>query len=671
MIARKIFASVILLINFTFNSSAKEKTVTVSDLEEKEYALDPNAEAVILEQRKKVYYEFLNQQSTFMVVTEYYKRIKIYKKEALPWGIHYIFLEKASGDDEEIASVKGKTYTLDNGKIVEYKLNKEGIFKENYSDRLDRIKLSLPNVTEGSIIEFSYKIRSPFFAYIRPTHLQESIPIKEMSLSFEIPEFYKFNTDLRQGDLTINLVKTSSADKITFQSTNRGSGFNTTRTNYSSHDVDFRLNNYDIKQMNIPAYKKEPFVDNVRNYTATLEFFLKAIQYPNSAPRNYAYTWTDVIKKNKDHSAFKGEAAKANYYKNDLEEILAKGGTEKQRAIRIYNFVKNKIRWNEIYSSKAYRGVTNAYKSNVGSSGQINTILYSMLKKADINVEPIFVISIKNTPSIFPNNYAFDYLIVEATLNDGEKILFDATDKNGAPNILPNRVIKGFAKKINAGNRTIDLDLRPKKPSNNTKMLVYSIDEDGVVTGSVKSSLDRYAAYINRNDADKDDEKRLENIKEYFSLEEVENYKRENFTEIDKKLKESFSFEEENLVTYTDDEIYFHPLLFFRKKENPLKQDKRAYPLDWGANLSRKFIVNVTIPENYEVASLPQEMAIALPNNKGVFTYAIKQLGNKIMVTAKEELNTGFFVAPEYPILKQFYKQLVDKQNEQIVLKKI
>ena len=644
------------------------KGVTLPELEEKVYAMEPNAKAAILSEHRDIRYEY-SEQEGFYIVTQVYQKIKIYDKDALHRGIRYIFLFKSGSADDDAYGIKGKTYTLENGKIKEYKLEKENIFKENFSTTQDRIKISFPKVTEGSILELSYRLQSPFYTYIRPIQIQKEIPIKELDVDVSIPEFYLFNTQLRRGELDIQVNRSSSSDQITFRETYRDING---RTSYSSHDVDYKMNEYNIHQENIGSYQNEPYVSNIMNYTPTLEFFLKSITYPNTAPESYAYTWADVLKRNYNHEAFKSEAAKSNYFKKDLTALSAKGGTDKEKLIRIFEFVKNRMRWNEEYTSKAYDGVIEAYKAEVGSSGQINTILYAMLKKAKFNVQPVFVCSRDHTLSIFPNYNAFDYLIVKVQLKTGEALLLDATDRNAIPDILPYRALMGMAKVLSPDkSRDLNLNLRPTEPSADQRMLKYIIDEEGYVSGNAKCRMKAYVAYQHRSQTPKETDKRTEEIQQATALEEILDYKRSGYENPYQEIEEEFAFDEELLTTPTGNEIYFHPLLFLRITENPFTLENRLFPIDFGSNVSKQYNATITIPDGYQVKSLPKTINIKLPEDKGVFLYNLQVIDNTILLNVKEELRTSFFAAHEQPLLKQFYKSIVEKQDEQIVLVRI
>ena len=116
--------------------------------------------------------------------------------------------------------------------------------------------------------------------------------------------------------------------------------------------------------------------------------------------------------------------------------------------------------------------------------------------------------------------------------------------------------------------------------------------------------------------------------------------------------------------------MYITPLFFLAKKENPFKLEKRLFPVDFGLPWKEKDNVNIQIPEGYKVESLPEPLAIGLPENKGVFKYQLTNVGNKIKVVSIFQINSSAISPTYYLALKEFYKKVVEKQTEKIVLVK-
>jgi len=105
-------------------------------------------------------------------------------------------------------------------------------------------------------------------------------------------------------------------------------------------------------------------------------------------------------------------------------------------------------------------------------------------------------------------------------------------------------------------------------------------------------------------------------------------------------------------------------------KENPFKQENREYPVDFVFPNQDRFNLSLTIPDGYVVETMPQATALAMPDNLGSFRYIISNNRNQIQLIYTEDINYAV-VGPEYyQALKDFYKEVINKQTEKIVLKK-
>ncbi len=652
-------------------SKEKREKVTIEQLKETSYPLESNAPAVILNESKEIQYVY-NQNEGFTIHTKFYRRIKIYKEDGLRWGTHNIHLFYGNSAQEKASNIKGVTYNLVDGKIETEKLSKKGIFEpENKNDHEKNQKITLPKVIVGSIIEYSYTKISPYYTYIPPIYFERRIPIANIDVNIEIPEFYTYQIQTR-GEYPIQINRNTKTSNAQFTSITRssGNGFTTVRSQSNFEKIDFLSNVYKVKQTNIPSLSDEPFVPFIWNYATTLEFYLKSIRYPNGPEKVYAYSWDDVLKKLTDRSSYKSEVSKSDYYKKDLSLLNLQPGNEKDNVLKIYEFIKKSIRWNKRYTSMAYRGVKKAYKDGVGSSGQINTILISALQHSGIKARPVFVISNKSRKSIFPNINAFDYAITEVTLSNNSKIYLDATQKSGIPNLLPKRVIQGSGKLLSNNKTAVPINLRIIKPSKVQSMLNYTINENGIAVGKLQERRGDYAALQRRNYLKKGNDQNIDFLKKHYNLNEITNYQNNGKDDPYQKVKESFEFEDADRITVVDNEIYVYPMLFLKKNDNPLKQESRKFPVDWEYPIEKSYIINISVPENYTIESIPENTTIGLPNNLGFFKFTTMTIGNSITIRVSEKLSKAFFPINEYKTLQEFYKILVEKQNEQIVLKK-
>ena len=128
------------------------------------------------------------------MITKVKTRIKIYKKEGYKWADQSQKYYIDGSSKENMRFSDAVTYNLVNGKIEKTKLKSDGDFDEKINKYWGRKKITLPNVKEGSIIEFEYTLQSPNVSTIDEWYFQEEIPVNYAEYTTKIPEYFNYNT---------------------------------------------------------------------------------------------------------------------------------------------------------------------------------------------------------------------------------------------------------------------------------------------------------------------------------------------------------------------------------------------------------------------------------------------------------------------------------------------
>ncbi len=199
--------------NYDFGKVSKE------ELEEKFNSLDTSANATYLFKNRKTYLKY-DQNLGFQLVTDIHERIKIYNQDGFGYATTQIELYKSGSDEEKVSSLKANTYNLVDGKIEDTKLDKNGIFKTELSKYHNETKFTMPNIKEGSVIEYKYTIVSPFYWNVDDFVFQHAIPVKKLEATFETPEYFNFKLNTK-GYLMVTPKVETKNDKITFRSNER------------------------------------------------------------------------------------------------------------------------------------------------------------------------------------------------------------------------------------------------------------------------------------------------------------------------------------------------------------------------------------------------------------------------------------------------------------------
>ena len=618
--------------------------VSVEELKETTHPSDSSAVAAVL-YKKGATNLVLNPDGSFMVRTEVETRIKIYKKEGLNYA-NFSVAYYVSGEKESVIFNEAVTYNLVNDKIEKIKIKKEGEFTEEINEYWNSKKIVLPNVKEGSVIEFKYTFRSPYISTIPDWYFQDGIPVNKIDYVTYIPEYFTYRINLNSADIVVKEENVQNPK-----------GYKDLKISYFAN--------------NLPAIKAEEYVTNIKNYAANVKHELASTRFPNSFIKNYVVSWEDVVKTIYDYNEFGNELRQSSYFEEDIKSISEiSNPVDKMNAV--FDFVQNKMTWNQKYGFLCTDGVRRAYRNGTGNVAEINLILTRILRSVGLQANPVLVSTRSNGISIFPSRNAFNYIVVCVEMNN-KKYLLDATSKYSIPDVLPTRAINYTGRIIREDKSSEEIRLTPEISSRKVIFGMFTLDGTGEISGRIKHQYQDYEAFDFRESYNKvSEDSYLENLeKRYNGIEIGEDYKRTNSNESYKPLIEDFSVKTNSFVDIIGDKLYFSPTLHYQRKRNPFTTESRNYPIDFIYPFQERYNLSYTIPETYEIESMPQPAAIALPDGIGMFRYTVENKGRQIQVAVDLAINQAVVSEAYYLHLKEFFKHVVDKQSEKIVLKKI
>ena len=642
--------------------------VSIAELEEKVHPKDPSAEAAFLFKKGETRFEY-SEGKGFEMVTKVKARIKIYKKEGYDWANHEVqyYLENNSLL-EDLSFSNVATYNLADGKIVKTKIKSDGEFDEKINRYWGKKKIALPAVTEGSVVEYEYSMRSPNYSKLKPWNFQTSIPVNYCEFKTYVPEYFVYNVN-QKGAVWPKATVIKNTKSILFTEKERSSGTISTTT-YSSSKVDYEETATTYLLENIPALRDESYVNNINNYTSTITHELAMTKYPNVPYKNYSTNWESVTKTIYDSEDFGAELNKTGYFENEIKALMVSSKTQNELVAAIFNHVKAQVKWDGLYGFWCNDGVKKAYKEKTGNVGEINLMLTSMLRYAGINANPVLLSTRSNGISFFASRTAFNYVICAIESPSGN-ILLDATDKYSLPNVLPVRDLNWFGRLIRKNGTSSEIDLLPTIISKESVFMNMVLKTDGSLNGKIRNQFTDYEAFEFRRDyVGISQDTYLESLENKNNSIEVSEYTRENDLDLSKPVMETYSFLSTRDTEMINEKIYLSPLVFLRIKENPFRQEKREYPVDFKFPTQNKYTINIEIPEGYVVESIPTPVNMVFNENMGSFKFLVGATGNKIQVTITSDLNMSIISPEYYESLKEYFQKIVDKENEKIVLVK-
>lgn len=620
------------------------------DLEMTVYESFPDADAVVLGDDGLTSIDFST--NKYATVIEVHRRIKILKKSAFDRAdisIRY----RVSGVNR-LNNLKAQIISP-SGKIVV--LKKADIFTEKISNEIRAKKIAFPNVQEGSIIEYKYMLKQEGIN-IPSWSFQEDIPVRWSRYRVQTPDWFEYISMHQGRKLDVNLISSENS------TVSLGPG--------NRVDANITKRYYEIK--NVSPLKEESYITTMNDYVTKIKFQLKGVNYPNQNYKAVLSNWSALAKELRAEDFGQQYLKKSGYNK-----ILKAAGDQISAADKpsatiekIFDFVQKNMEWDGDYWYNP-KDIEKAYEKKKGYSGQINMILLALLRNAGIKAYPALISTRRHGKVVteYPIMSQFNHMILYTVL-DGKAVFLDAINDSHPYSYLPvNSLNKEAWVLFDDAFKWMPIVANKASKSTRAK---FKLSEDGDMEGMIQSRRKGYIAFGPRKKyLDKGEETFIqEGIQKAFPDADITAY-----TVKDAKANRSFYQDqiELSIPSYAEsngDLIYIQPMLHEAYDENPFKAGTREYPVEMPYPFSENYILELEIPEGYTVESLPESAVVSLEGNNASFKYTIGAKNDKtIQLVMRMQVVQTYFNPENYVPLKKFYDLIVEKQGEQIVLKKI
>jgi hypothetical protein len=563
---------------------------------------------------------------------------------------------------EEVKALKGITYNLEDGKVVETKLENNQVFTEKTNRNYQEKKFSLPALKAGSIFELSYTIVSDFIFDFRPWEFQGKYPCFWSEYEVEIPEFHEY-VILTQGYQAFHITKQSTTSRNFMIRDNTGA------QGSRSFSIDGMVNQKRWVMKDVPALKQESFTTTVNNHRSKIEFQLSVIRYPNSPPHMIMQDWAKVSESMMENENFGLYLDRNNGWLDDvLKPVLAGSTDQLQKAQRIFEYVRDNFTCVSRNNKYASTGLKNMLKTKSGNVADVNLLMIAMLKHEKIECYPVLLSTRSHgvTHEFYPLMDRFNYVACAAMIGDNDYLLdasvpdlgfgrMDLACYNGHARVLTKDPIPVYL--------TADSLLEKKMT------LAFISAENHKIKGSIQENLGYYESLGKRAlIRDKGKELFFTNMKTAYGSDfEISNLAIDSLKKLNDPLKISYDIE---LKNEEEDVLYINPVLVQDYKENPFNSIVRRYPVEMPYRIDKTYILNLDVPAGYVVDELPKSAKVGLGDGEGYFEYLIGVSGSVIQLRTRVVLQKATFMPEEYEGLRDFFGYIVKKQAEQIVLKK-
>jgi transglutaminase-like putative cysteine protease len=627
------------------------------------YSIDSNANAVIIADVGST--EIVgNLKGSFSLEFKCYRRAQILGKNGYDIGDVSIILYTNGNAEEELINLKAVTYNLENGKVLETKLeNKSGVFKDKLNKTHVSRKFTFPNIKEGSIIEYQYTIKSDFIFNLQPWEFQGEYPRVWSEYTAGIPEFYYYVT-LSQGYQPFHIKDQKGRSMNFTRSDSRTTGA-PERETFTAGVTDYRWVMKDV-----PALKEESFTSTINNHIAKIQFQLAEVRHP-FVPENVMGSWTQTTDELLKSEDFGVSLKRDNPWLNDVMSIALRGATTPlEKARRIYAYVRDNMSCTNYNRIGLDQPLKNILKDRNGNEAEINLLLIAMLRKADLEADPVMLSTRSHgyTYELYPLLERFNYVIAQLSINSHTYYL-DASEPHMGFGKLGYKCYNGHARVINADATPVEFTPDSLMEKKMTSFFVIT-DSNGNISGSAQKSPGFYESCRLRNrikETSKD--QFLSDIKKGFTNEtDVSDLFIDSLDKYEEPLFVKYNFD---IKHEKEDILYINPMFGEGYKENPFKSAQRFYPVEMPYTMDETYLLQLQVPEGYEVDELPKQIMVKLnDNDDGVFEYRLSEGNGTISLRSRLRIKRSYFLPDEYNMLREFFDLVVKKHNEQIVFKK-
>jgi hypothetical protein len=615
--------------------------VEKAELEMKKCDFDDNAEALVMVNDGQLEFVF-NRGMTLQKRV----RIKILNDRGLDWA--NVHLPYYSGKDgEEISGIEAQTYNLDpSGNVIVTKLDKKLIYDKKINKKLSEKVFTFPEVKVGSVIEYKYKHEG---VGLLDWYFQESIPVKYSRFVIDFPL-----------EIEVHVMP------------------------YCAHEYDHKRDEQSTRMVetysmaNVPAFRDEPFILNEKFYLDRLETNVTAINVQGQRISRVV-NWVQVIKYLMEDEDF-GIQLKRNIPRTaDLDAMLKTVSDDYHRMKTIYKYVQSNMQWNETKGIWALDGVRSAWKDKKGTVGEINLILVNLLRDAGLKAHPVLVRThddgVVNTSDPgtyeYPGFRQFDKVMAYVEIGDDQYVL-DATEKETPAHLFPPDIVatEGLViEKIDTyewGWKTL---WKQSLSAKNLVQVVGLIDDAGNMSAEATISSGDYARLMRLPAAKKGKDKFIENViaRGNPSL-KVEDVSFENLEADSMPLVQKVKFNQP--LNSSGDYRYFSLNTLSGLETNPFVADNRYSDVFFGYNQNYTLVGNYTLPDGYEVETLPKNLRMIMPDTSISISRVCQASGGMIMTRITLDFKRPVYPANQYAEMHEFYKQLFDLLNEQVVIRK-
>jgi hypothetical protein len=285
--------------------------ITVAEQNLTECSFDKEADAVVILDEASA-----DHNDQYNLIVNRRIKLKILKPKGNRHGdISIRYLSK--DDIEYVNGIEAYTWNYKNNVPEIKKVAPANIYRQKVNDRVSVVRIAMPDVQTGTIIEYKYTTTSKSYAYLDDWYFQSELPTIHSRFSLVVMPNYEFAYRVHKTDLLpVSIKQEKNSGRIYF-------GMDS-----------------------IAGLRDEPFMDAEKDYLQHVAFQLSGYQGTFGGTTKYMTTWAELTRELMMNPSFGVQLNKNIPVGEDWSNKLKAMTSPYEKMSAIYNFVYKNFTWN-------------------------------------------------------------------------------------------------------------------------------------------------------------------------------------------------------------------------------------------------------------------------------------------------------------------------------------
>lgn len=646
--ANRILIALLIFVSLPVAGIAQSQTeapfssIPDSLFEESHYPANP--EVPFIYSLKKLDVSFEETDQSIIAVLKYHVRVKILDssvQEASIVGIPYYF----ENNIEQVQDIRGVTWQSPTNKVA---LSPEQVRTININARYNVKEFTMPAVTDGSVIEYTYTVRRRYIEELPDFYLAHQVPTKRAEVSITYPRYLRYKGVVQDYSgpithFTSRFIPAGDVPKI-----------------YVFPQPDPVVTET-WRATNVPPIQEEAYITSLDDYRGKIKFQLSEFGIPRQTLEN---SWEFVVAEIRRKQQINERIDSYEQAYQIGKEISAQLGEEQAVQDSVFRYLNATANYSGIKAPFSSAGDQSVLNGEPSDQAAINQTLVAMLRGAGIKANPV-LISSRSSGQLnrdFPSFFQFDGQLVHSNIN-GQTYFMDASFPYSHPNLIPVEMYNENGLMLGSSDYqwvdiaptqsvfAIDIDIKAR------------LDRQGNLSGSLRATNAGYPAQqVRQRLAEGAPLSQVikETVLDGYNDLSISEARQKNSSKQDSVVLTANFNIQDYAVSFTNG-VDFQPMIAGYLSENPFDDARRDLPITLDAPEKLNLSYTIQLPEGMSLIEPPRDSIINLPGAIFLETYNVD--GNTLRYEYQIDISQKKFSADLYSQLYNLYSRWVEISN--------